>query len=210
MPRKFPFLRFKAGVNWKDVNPALLARLNNLGAALGKLVTVTSGFRTRAEQAALYERYKRGGNIAAPPGQSNHESGNAVDATIDGVAVGKAVGRKTLKKYGLASPVDGDPVHVELTGKPTAKSKVPQAPQPVEAQVQAQPMTQIPQLVPAGGPPAPEETVPGVTPPPGSQGSGGFEPRDLWRQIASAPDADPETLIWLQRAETAGGNGQTT
>lgn len=34
---------------------------------------VTSGLRTYAEQARLYEIYQHGGNIAARPGQSNHE-----------------------------------------------------------------------------------------------------------------------------------------
>lgn len=34
---------------------------------------VTSGLRTFAEQKALYELFLRGGNIAAKPGESNHE-----------------------------------------------------------------------------------------------------------------------------------------
>lgn len=34
---------------------------------------VTSGLRTYAEQARLYEIYQHGGNVAAPPGHSNHE-----------------------------------------------------------------------------------------------------------------------------------------
>jgi hypothetical protein len=46
----------------------------------GKL---TSGLRSTALQAQLYARYKAGGNIAAPPGKSNHEiqNGGAFDAT---------------------------------------------------------------------------------------------------------------------------------
>ena len=44
--------------------------------------SVTSGFRTYAQQAALYAAYKNGtGNLAAPPGSSNHEGGQAVDVT---------------------------------------------------------------------------------------------------------------------------------
>lgn len=43
--------------------------------------SVTSGIRTRAQQAQLYQNYLHGGNVAAPPGQSNHETGNAVDVT---------------------------------------------------------------------------------------------------------------------------------
>lgn len=40
---------------------------------------VNSGGRTRAEQQAAYDRYLRGGNLAAKPGHSVHESGRAVD-----------------------------------------------------------------------------------------------------------------------------------
>jgi hypothetical protein len=44
---------------------------------------LTSGVRSTALQAQLYARYKAGGNIAAKPGQSNHElqNGGAFDAT---------------------------------------------------------------------------------------------------------------------------------
>lgn len=41
--------------------------------AHGAQGVVTSGLRTYAEQARLYEIYQHGGNIAARPGQSNHE-----------------------------------------------------------------------------------------------------------------------------------------
>ena len=39
-------------------------------------------FRTRAEQAKLYDLYLKGGPRAAPPGQSAHEAGLAVDITL--------------------------------------------------------------------------------------------------------------------------------
>ena len=43
-------------------------------AKFGLTLHVTSGTRTRAEQQALYDAYRSGrGNLAAPPGQSNHE-----------------------------------------------------------------------------------------------------------------------------------------
>lgn len=46
----------------------------------GQSLPVISGGRTYAEQAKLYAAYKSGrGNLAAPPGTSNHESGRAVD-----------------------------------------------------------------------------------------------------------------------------------
>ena len=43
-------------------------------------LSIASGGRTYAQQAALYAAYKAGrGNLAAPPGQSLHESGIAAD-----------------------------------------------------------------------------------------------------------------------------------
>jgi hypothetical protein len=43
---------------------------------------VTYGRRTREEQAALYAKYLKGGPRAAPPGESAHEAGFAVDVTL--------------------------------------------------------------------------------------------------------------------------------
>jgi len=46
----------------------------------GSDLPINSGGRSYAEQAKLYADYRAGrGNLAAPPGTSNHESGNAVD-----------------------------------------------------------------------------------------------------------------------------------
>lgn len=42
--------------------------------------TIVSGFRSREQQQALYDAYLNGtGNLAAPPGSSKHETGNAID-----------------------------------------------------------------------------------------------------------------------------------
>ncbi len=46
----------------------------------GVTLVVVSGFRTMQKQRELYALYKRGrGNLAAPPGYSNHQSGLALD-----------------------------------------------------------------------------------------------------------------------------------
>lgn len=46
----------------------------------GVYLHVVSGFRTMAQQRYLYQLYKSGkGNLAAPPGYSNHQSGHALD-----------------------------------------------------------------------------------------------------------------------------------
>lgn len=48
--------------------------------------TITSVRRSRAQQAALYDRYLRGQNAypVAPPGTSRHEVGRAMDVTFPG------------------------------------------------------------------------------------------------------------------------------
>ena len=70
---------------------------------------------TRAEQAELYRRYQNGtGNLAAPPGQSNHEHGDAADAYINGVALANVAGaREAAQRLGLHFPVGGEAWHVE-------------------------------------------------------------------------------------------------
>jgi hypothetical protein len=70
---------------------------------------IVSGFRTRAEQAALY-RLKP--ELAAPPGHSNHELGLAADL---GFPSGSAqrVAHRTASSCDLTFPVDGEPWHVE-------------------------------------------------------------------------------------------------
>lgn len=55
----------------------------NYARANGWQGKLTSGLRSTQLQALLYKRYQNGGNIAAKPGQSNHEiqNGGAFDAT---------------------------------------------------------------------------------------------------------------------------------
>lgn len=80
---------------------------------------VTSGYRSYAEQAELYRLYKRGsGNLAAKPGTSNHEGGQALDVSVKSRGGYVPVGaswrrRKALKRRGLCLPVTGELWHVE-------------------------------------------------------------------------------------------------
>lgn len=75
-------------ISWGHVDPtgvteefrqALQATLE----PLPDLWLVTHGFRSTAEQAALYAKYKAGGPRAAPPGLSPHEYGMAIDVALD-------------------------------------------------------------------------------------------------------------------------------
>lgn len=51
-------------------------------AGQGIIIKVTSGLRSYEEQEELYRKYKAGGPVAAPPGESNHNFGLAFDVTI--------------------------------------------------------------------------------------------------------------------------------
>jgi hypothetical protein len=91
--------------------PELQSALIALARDSGAPIAINSGYRSTEEQAQLYEMYLNGtGNLAAPPGSSNHESGEAADAELTDEQ------RALLPKYGLGTPVAGEPWHVELVG----------------------------------------------------------------------------------------------
>ena len=86
---------------FRGLNPTLIPAaewLFNAALAAGLRPRVTSVFRTRQQQAVLYDRYLRGMSLlpAAPPGKSLHEKGLAFDmVTEDPSTVGatwKALG----------------------------------------------------------------------------------------------------------------------
>lgn len=67
-----------------EVNTArAYLKMRKAAARKGVHLYVVSGFRTMAQQRHLYYCYKtkrcNGGNLAAPPGYSNHQSGHALD-----------------------------------------------------------------------------------------------------------------------------------
>jgi phage-related protein len=90
--------------------PSFLAALRAYSSGIGRNINVTSGFRTRAQQAALY-RQKPG--LAAPPGRSNHEKGLAADITPQ--MGGTRLGNPTSQRYGLRYPMSYEPWHIEPT-----------------------------------------------------------------------------------------------
>lgn len=80
----------------------------------GVRLSLTSGFRTMAEQQALYRCYKtkkcNNGNLAAEPGYSNHQNGLAVDVSTSTWLA------KNAKKYGFARTVPSESWHYEYFG----------------------------------------------------------------------------------------------
>lgn len=102
----------------EGLDPKLLDRLAQLGERMGEKLQIISGHRSRQEQEVLYQKYLNGtGNLAAKPGSSNHESGNAADVNIGGVSLQKnAKAARLAAELGLSFPVPGEPWHVELRG----------------------------------------------------------------------------------------------
>ena len=74
--------------------------------------SVSSGFRTRAEQAALYA--SKGPRMAAAPGNSNHEKGLAIDIT-DPAGFGRAM-QSAPANSRLYSRMSWEPWHYSTTG----------------------------------------------------------------------------------------------
>ena len=77
-------------------------------------ITITSGARSRAEQEKLYAAYKNGtGNLAAKPGTSNHESGDALDL---GPPSAYAWLKQNAGQFGFKNKIASEPWHWSLTG----------------------------------------------------------------------------------------------
>lgn len=82
-----------------------------------------SGFRTVAQQRALFRAWRKGrGNKAARPGMSNHQSGRALD-----IAVGSAPGALAWLEangasYGFKRTVKTEPWHWEYVDVPVARA----------------------------------------------------------------------------------------
>ena len=79
--------------------------------AAGVQVSLTSGFRTQAEQQYLYGCYRSGrcnnGNLAASPGYSNHQNGLALDLSTSSWLAANA------QRFGFVRTVPSEPWHYE-------------------------------------------------------------------------------------------------
>lgn len=96
------------GPNVEKLHPEFVRRMQLWSAAQGQPYRFTSGWRSREQQQRLYEKYLNGtGNLAAPPGSSNHEFGLATD--------GVRWGGRNPGVFGLGYYVNGEPWHLEPT-----------------------------------------------------------------------------------------------
>lgn len=92
------------------------ARMQKAAAAAGVHIRVVSGFRTMSQQKYLYNCYLtkscNGGNLAAKPGYSNHQSGHALDLNARDPAVGAWL-RAHAHEYGFRNTIASEPWHWE-------------------------------------------------------------------------------------------------
>jgi hypothetical protein len=91
--------------------PAMQGALARATRLLGRPVPITSGYRSRSEQAALFARRSANPFPVAPPGFSAHERGMAIDVPRSFVPFLLSVSQQV----GLCHPYPvADPVHFEL------------------------------------------------------------------------------------------------
>jgi hypothetical protein len=222
--RQYRFLSFQPGVDWQHVNPVLLYRMNRLGMALGKVITITSGARGVPGHP----------NTGAPgshhvPGHNPSGKGEAVDAYVGSKPLGSVISNRMAAKYGLYSgnrpgfyKGKPDPEHFETLerrgvpykGKTPPEKAMESAAAPAAAtapQDDAQVASTIPTIpdqgMSPGSPPQPEESLPAVFAP-GSGSAAGWNPRraaETWQLLASQPLSSPETQSLAQRAQLAAG-----
>ena len=99
------------GTGMEGLNPALQGALDRAQRLLGTPVPITSGYRSRARQAALYAARASNPYPVAAPGTSRHELGLAVDVPLSFVPRLLSV----AGQVGLCHPYPRtDPVHFEL------------------------------------------------------------------------------------------------
>jgi hypothetical protein len=118
MSAAYPHLHALPGVDLTHENPQLLARLEKLGAKLGRTLTITSGYRSYAKQKYLWDNAARlglvRGKTVAAPGGSLHQGGLAADVTIGGVMLQNVPGASAAARSVGLYPLAGDAPHVQL------------------------------------------------------------------------------------------------
>ncbi|MCW7071859.1 MAG: phage tail tape measure protein [Methanophagales archaeon] len=98
----------------------------------GHPLSITSGFRTHEEQAALYAQY--GPSRAARPGTSLHEQGLAVDLAAQS-ARERAWQLANAPRFGLEAPLSHEPWHFQLMQQGQQQMRTPPAGAPVPVRV---------------------------------------------------------------------------
>jgi len=115
-PRQITLASVPNGKEMRSDAAAAFNRMYAAARAQGITLKVNSGFRSMAEQQALYRAYQNGtGNLAAKPGYSNHQGGIAVDINVGGT--GTSTYRwlaNNAKNFGFVRTVPSEPWHWEF------------------------------------------------------------------------------------------------
>lgn len=104
--------RVHDGVDVSLVDP-LAGRLEQLLDRFTGRVLIISGRRSYSEQVVLWERYLAGGPLAARPGTSLHERGQAADLRIVDAAVSWGEVHDAAADVGLRFPIASEDWHIE-------------------------------------------------------------------------------------------------
>lgn len=119
---RYPFLVLDSDTRWPRRKPT--RRLNKAARQRRRYFYVNEGWRTHARQWQLWRAYQAGGTLAAYPGTSRHESGNAIDVQV--ISRGRSGGRLNIGddskarsiayRLGFRWTVPGEPWHIVLVG----------------------------------------------------------------------------------------------
>lgn len=97
-------------------------------AEAGVELRLESGFRTVEQQRALFRAWRKGrGNKAARPGQSNHQSGRALDIAVVSVPGALAWLEDNAASFGFNRTVKSEPWHWEYVDVPIARGATKRA-----------------------------------------------------------------------------------
>lgn len=115
--RAFKICITKVDGKWVEVNTArAYVRMRANAKARGVTLRISSGFRTMAQQRYFYNCYKtkrcNNGNLAAPPGYSNHQSGHALDLNTSARGVYSYLSNRG-RAYGFRRTVPSERWHWE-------------------------------------------------------------------------------------------------
>lgn len=96
--------------------------MRTAAAAAGVELRLESGFRTVEQQRVLFRAWRSGrGNKAARPGQSNHQSGRALDIAVISVPGALPWLETNAASFGFKRTVKSEPWHWEYVDIPTAR-----------------------------------------------------------------------------------------
>lgn len=97
----------------EQVTATSFVKMRDAAQRAGVNLIVVSGFRTMQKQRELYALYRSGrGNLAAPPGYSNHQSGHALDLNTKGKGVNTWLVRNSAT-FGFRRTVPSENWHYE-------------------------------------------------------------------------------------------------